>query len=81
MLARAFLKYPEIAKDLVKRAGRYNKCVRKLEKLEKQGKVIVIRPESTQGFSRLERDNTKIQTLYDEGYEKELPYLTRLKTF
>ncbi len=81
MLARAFLKYPEIAKDLVKRAGRYNKCVRKLEKLEKQGKVIVIRPESTQGFSRLERDNTKIQTLYDEGYEKGIAISDTVKNF
>ncbi len=81
MLARAFLKYPEISKDLVKRAGRYNKCVRKLEKLEKQGKVIVIRPESTQGFSRLERDNTKIQTLYDEGYEKGIAISDTVKNF
>lgn len=81
MLARAFLKYPEIAKDLVKRAGRYNKCVSKLEKLEKQGKVIVIRPESTKGFSRLEKDHAKIQNLYDEGYKKGIAISDTVKQF
>ena len=55
---------------LVKRAGRYNHSLKKLRRLEKEGKVIVIRPDSTEGFSRLERDKEKILNMYDEGYAK-----------
>jgi len=80
-LARAYLKYPEVAKDLVKRAGRYNKCVKKLEKLEKQGKVIVIRPDNTKGFPRLERNPQKIQKFYQEGYDKGIAMSDMIKRF
>lgn len=80
-LARAYLKYPELSKDLLKRAGRYNRSLKKLEKLEKEGKVIVIRPESTQGFSRLEKDKSKIKKLYDDGYSKGNMIADRVKAF
>lgn len=80
-LARAYLKYPELSKDLLKRAGRYNRCLKKLEKLEKEGKVIVIRPESTSGFSRLEKDKNKIMNLYDDGYTKGLQFADRIQAF
>ncbi len=80
-LARAYLKYPEIAKDLVKRAGRYNRCLRLLEKYEKKGKVLVIRPESTAGFSRLERNQQKILALYDDGYSKGAKTAARVREF
>ena len=45
-MARAYHRYPNIAIDLVKRAGRYNHSLKKLRRLEKEGKVIVIRPDS-----------------------------------
>lgn len=80
-LARAYLKYPELSKDLLKRAGRYNRSLKKLEKLEKEGKVIVIRPESTKGFSRLEKDKSKIKKLYDDGYSKGNKIADRVKAF
>lgn len=69
-MARAYHRYPNIAIDLVKRAGRYNHSLKKLRRLEKEGKVIVIRPDSTEGFSRLEKDKEKILNMYDEGYAK-----------
>lgn len=81
LVARAYLKYPELAKDLVKRAGRYNRSLKKLEKLEKEGKVIVIRPENTKGFSRMERDKTKIRNLYDDGYAKGIAVAEKVKDF
>lgn len=80
-LARAYVKYPELAKDLLKRAGRYNRSLKKLEALEKKGKVIVIRPENTKNFSRLEKDKTKIMNLYDDGYSKGLQFAEQVKSF
>lgn len=80
-LARAFFKHPEIAKDIVKRAGRYNSCLRRLKQYEKEGKVIVIRPDSTKGFSRMERDHDKIKKLYNDGYSKGLAIGSSVKEF
>lgn len=80
-LARAYMRHPEIAKDLVKRAGRYNHTLKKLEKYEKEGKVMIIRPESTVGFSRLERNKDKIRNLYNDGYIKGLKNADKVKDF
>ena len=38
------------------------------KKLEKEGKVFVIAPESTYGVGRTETDTIKLRRLYDEGY-------------
>lgn len=81
IMARTYLNYPELAKDLVHRAGRYNRCLRKLEHLEKQGKIIVIRPTSTKGFSRLEKNIDKINALYNDGYNKGLAISDTVKTY
>ena len=81
IMAHTYLNYPELAKDLVHRAGRYNRCLRKLEHLEKQGKIIVIRPTSTKGFSRLEKNIDKINALYNDGYSKGLAISDTVKTY
>ena len=81
IMARAYVKYPELSKDLLKRAGRYNRCIRRLEKMEKEGKLIVIRPTSTKGFSRLEHDQQKILNLYADGYNKGLETSDKIKDF
>ena len=41
----------------------------------------MIRPDNTQGFSRLEREHKKIQTLYNEGYEKGIAISDTVKNF
>lgn len=80
-LARAYHRYPNIAKALVRRAGEYNRCLKRLKKLEREGKVIVIRPENTAGFSRLERNKEKILNLYDDGYAKGIACADKVKAF
>ena len=81
IMARAYVKYPELSKDLLKRAGRYNRCIRRLEKMEKEGKLIVIRPTSTKGFSRLEHDQQKILNLYADGYNKGLEISDKINDY
>lgn len=80
-MALLYQKYPELSKDLLLRAKRYNACLKRLEKYEKEGKVIVIRPDHTDGFSRLERDLDKIQKLYDNGLEKGAQISDAVKKF
>ena len=49
------------------RAERYNQDIKDLEKLEKEGKVFVIAPETTLGVGRTESDPQKLRELYEEG--------------
>jgi predicted patatin/cPLA2 family phospholipase len=70
LTARAYLRYPELAKALMKRARRYNKSLARLEEYRRDGRVMVICPDSTEGFSRTERNLDKINALYQDGYNK-----------
>ena len=49
--------------------------------IEKEKKVIVIRPDNTDGFSRLEKDKEKIKALYHDGYTKGLLFSDKVKEF
>lgn len=80
-IARMYKKYPKLANDLLMRAERYNESIEKLNILEKEGKVIVIRPTNTDGFSRLEKDFEKIQALYDDGVDKGKKIASEIKRF
>lgn len=68
ILRRAFRKYPRFVETLETRAQRYNQCRAELFGLEREGRVLVIAPEDTTGFSRTERDLEKIRALWQSGY-------------
>lgn len=60
-------KYPKIAARMLKRHEKYNKSVEELIKLEKKGKVIVVRPSQAIKVSKLEKNPEKLQEVYDLG--------------
>lgn len=45
----------------------YNETLERIIELERKGEIIVIRPSKTITISRLEKDRTKIQAMYDLG--------------
>lgn len=47
----------------------YNERVEKLQQLEKEGKVFVIRPKNEVKVKRIEKSRTKLTALYKEGYK------------
>ena len=47
----------------------YNKEMEYIEKLEKEGKVFVIRPTKPVNIGRLEKNYKKLESLYKEGYK------------
>ena len=61
--------YPNFRATMHSRAERYNACREELFRLEKEGKVILLAPKSTQGFSRIEKDVDKIKALWQDGYD------------
>lgn len=65
----AYKKYPELIRTIKRRSIMYNRTLEKVEKLEAEGKVFVIRPEIPL-ISRLERDAEKLTLFYNHGYEQ-----------
>ncbi|MDD3240644.1 MAG: hypothetical protein PHW47_11310 [Lachnospira sp.] len=65
----------------MKRAERYNRSVARLERLEKDGKVLIIRPTHSKGFSRTEKDRTKILSMYNDGYNQGVQLSDTVRTF
>ena len=64
-----YRKYPELQKALSERNEVYNRTMDLIEDLEKQGKIIVIRPVKSVQVGRMEKDTEKLRELYQEGYD------------
>ena len=67
-----YRRYPKFCETMRARAERYNACREALFRLEREGKVLLLAPKSTQGFSRVERDVGKIRALWQDGYDQGL---------
>lgn len=73
-----YRKYPKVYELLVNRAERYNDSIRKLEELEKDGQVYVVRPQKTIEIKRVENNPQKTAAVYHSAMKqaiKELPEL------
>jgi predicted patatin/cPLA2 family phospholipase len=75
-----FRKQPKVYEMLQYRAERYNAAIHRLEQLEREGVVYVIRPKEKLLVSRLENKPGKTALVYDAAMEqarKEFPELQR----
>jgi predicted patatin/cPLA2 family phospholipase len=63
-----YRKYPELRSALTKRNELYNGQLELVERLEEQGKVVVIRPKNPLSVGRMETNVDKLTALYNEGY-------------
>ena len=68
LIERVYRKYPRFLETMRRRAEDYNESRARLFDLERQGRALVIAPDSTAGFSRTERDLGKIRALWQAGY-------------
>ena len=65
----AYRKYPHLQRALAERNAAYNRTMDLIERMEEEGKITVIRPVRTVEVSRIERNITKLTSLYQEGYD------------
>jgi predicted patatin/cPLA2 family phospholipase len=65
----AYRKYPELQRALAERNAIYNRTMDLIERLEEEGRIIVIRPIRPIEVSRTEKDTAKLTALYNEGYQ------------
>lgn len=62
-----YRKYPKFVEVMKNRHTSYNNTIDEILKLEKEGKIFVIRPEKPVEIGRLEKDAKKMEALYKIG--------------
>lgn len=65
-----FKNFPELRQLLRDRHNIYNQTMDLLHELERQGKVLMIRPEKPLVAKRIERNEQILQDLYQQGYRE-----------
>ncbi|MBQ9983974.1 MAG: patatin-like phospholipase family protein [Lachnospiraceae bacterium] len=65
----AYGKYPDFVETLCNRYQNYNDTVEKIIDMENNKEIFVIRPSRTVDIKRIERDENKLQEMYDLGVE------------
>lgn len=73
--------YPAFAKTLNNRNKIYNEQCEFIEKLEKDGKIIVLRPSEHIEVKRTEKDKEKLQKMYDLGIKDCSEKIDIIKSF
>ena len=68
LAARIRKQYPKAAEGFHNRAERYNRDVARAKELEKEGRVLIVAPEDTEGVDTLKRDKGAFYRLYSRGY-------------
>ncbi|WP_416198248.1 MAG: putative phospholipase, patatin/cPLA2 family [Sporanaerobacter sp.] len=78
-IKRLSRKYPKVVEAIKTRHIRYNSALNKIQELEKKGKVFVLRPVKKFDVDRLERDISKLDALYMQGYNETMAKIDDLK--
>lgn len=76
-----YKKYPNLIKAINSRYLKYNQTVENIIKLEKNKEIFVIRPSQTIKIKRIERDENKLQEMYDLGVNDCKNRLQELKNY
>lgn len=77
-LAKVFYrKYPLLQEALHNRNTAYNRTMDLIERMEDNGKILVIRPIRPIEVGRMEKNTDKLRTLYQEGYDIAQEFLSK----
>ena len=74
-----YRKYPAFVKAQLNRHLEYNRTVERIQELEKEGSIFVIRPSLPPTVGRMENDPQKVRELYDLGRTDALRAVNDLK--
>ncbi|CAM3493934.1 patatin family protein [Marinicrinis lubricantis] len=69
MAKMIYPKYKGLVQALIRRAEVYNRTMDLIQQLEQEGKVFVIRPSRKVEVGRIDKDQPKLEQLYEQGYE------------
>lgn len=69
LIKARYARYPKVYELMKERDEQYNKTLDYLEEQEKEGKAFIFRPKKKSLVGRVEKDKSKLDALYEEGYE------------
>lgn len=81
LIERRYRQYPNFCRTMAQRAERDNRSRQELFQLEREGKVLVIAPNSLHGVGRIEHNVDKLRLLWAEGYQQGMEEMERLRAF
>jgi len=79
LLKLAYRKYPQVVKSMLERADKYNQALEEIERLEKEGRVFVIRPQQPVAVSRLENNPDNLLKAYTQAEKEALASIPHLR--
>ena len=81
LIQRRYRAYPNFCRAMETRAERDNRDRAELFRLEREGKVLVIAPNSLHKVGRIEHNVDKLRMLWAEGYQQGVEELDRIRAF
>lgn len=81
MIRAFYRKYPNLCRTLEERHARYNAQVEEVIRLEKEGKIFVIRPEEPLNIKRLEKDPAELARVHGIGLADGEKAMAALKAY
>ena len=81
LIRKRYRDYPAFVEAMENRAEVYNRDREALFQAEREGKVLVIAPESTLGVARTERDTEKLRLLWAAGYQGAIDRLDEIRDY
>lgn len=78
---KVYKKYPDFLKTMETRYIRYNRTMDLIERLEKKGEVLVIRPSRDPAIGRMEKNPAKVKAVYRMGCADAQAALEEVKRF
>ena len=76
----AYKSYPRLVQTILTRSFHYNRTMNQIDRLEREGKIFVLRPR-VKPVSRLERNAETVKAFYDHGYQLMESELDRLMKY
>ena len=76
-----YKKYPKLVESIINRHNMYNETIDEIDRLEKENKIVVIRPSEDLKISRMEHDKEKITMQYELGRKDALAKLEEIKSY
>lgn len=81
LMKRLYKKYPLLIEALINRHTMYNEQRKFVEEEERKGNILVIRPAKPLNCSSMERDITKLESIYQLGYIQGKKSIEKVKAF
>ena len=79
LLRLVYRRYPKLVEALLTRHERYNRALELVERMEKEGAVMILRPQEKPRVSRLSHDPAHLTALFEQGLRDTERHLNRLR--